>query len=47
MAVRPRRASSRRHQESGTVRLGTSRVGLVFQEAFLFAESLRYNLTLG
>jgi len=33
--------------QSGTVRLGTSRVGLVFQEAFLFAESLRYNLTLG
>jgi len=33
--------------ESGTVRLGTTRVGLVFQEAFLFAESLRYNLTLG
>jgi ABC-type multidrug transport system fused ATPase/permease subunit len=29
------------------VRLGTRRVGLVFQEAFLFAESLRYNLTLG
>ena len=33
--------------DSGAVRLGTSRVGLVFQEAFLFAESLRYNLTLG
>ena len=33
--------------DSGTVRLGTTRVGLVFQEAFLFAESLRYNLTLG
>ena len=33
--------------QSGAVRLGTSRVGLVFQEAFLFAESLRYNLTLG
>lgn len=32
---------------SGEVRIGTSRVGLVFQEAFLFAESLRYNLTLG
>ena len=32
---------------SGDVRIGTSRVGLVFQEAFLFAESLRYNLTLG
>jgi ABC-type multidrug transport system fused ATPase/permease subunit len=32
---------------SGKVRIGTSRVGLVFQEAFLFAESLRYNLTLG
>lgn len=32
---------------SGTVSLGTKRVGLVFQEAFLFAESLRYNLTLG
>jgi ABC-type multidrug transport system fused ATPase/permease subunit len=32
---------------SGEVRLGTRRVGLVFQEAFLFAESLRYNLTLG
>jgi len=29
------------------VRLGTKHVGLVFQEAFLFAESLRYNLTLG
>ena len=33
--------------KSGTIRLGTTRVGLVFQEAFLFAESLRYNLTLG
>lgn len=33
--------------DSGEVRLGTTRVGLVFQEAFLFAESLRYNLTLG
>lgn len=33
--------------DSGAVRLGTDRVGLVFQEAFLFAESLRYNLTLG
>jgi len=32
---------------SGSVALGTKRVGLVFQEAFLFAESLRYNLTLG
>ena len=32
---------------SGTVGLGTRNVGLVFQEAFLFAESLRYNLTLG
>jgi ABC-type multidrug transport system fused ATPase/permease subunit len=32
---------------SGTVSLGTKRIGLVFQEAFLFAESLRYNLTLG
>jgi ABC-type multidrug transport system fused ATPase/permease subunit len=32
---------------TGTVGLGTKRVGLVFQEAFLFAESLRYNLTLG
>jgi ABC-type multidrug transport system fused ATPase/permease subunit len=32
---------------SGTISLGTQRVGLVFQEAFLFAESLRYNLTLG
>lgn len=32
---------------NGTVSLGTKRVGLVFQEAFLFAESLRYNLTLG
>jgi ABC-type multidrug transport system fused ATPase/permease subunit len=32
---------------SGEVRLGTRHVGLVFQEAFLFAESLRYNLTLG
>ena len=32
---------------SGEVRLGTKHVGLVFQEAFLFAESLRYNLTLG
>lgn len=32
---------------SGTVLLGTHRVGLVFQEAFLFAESLRYNLGLG
>ena len=32
---------------SGTLGLGTRRVGLVFQEAFLFAESLRYNLTLG
>lgn len=32
---------------SGTVACGTHRVGLVFQEAFLFAESLRYNLTLG
>jgi len=33
--------------KNGTVRLATGRVGLVFQEAFLFAESLRYNLTLG
>lgn len=33
--------------DSGEVRLGAKRVGLVFQEAFLFAESLRYNLTLG
>ena len=32
--------------DSGEVRLGSRRVGLVFQEAFLFAESLRYNLTL-
>lgn len=32
---------------SGTVACGTRRVGLVFQEAFLFAESLRYNLALG
>jgi ABC-type multidrug transport system fused ATPase/permease subunit len=32
---------------TGEVRLGTRRVGLVFQEAFIFAESLRYNLTLG
>lgn len=32
---------------SGSVSLGTRRVGLVFQEAFLFAESLRYNLGLG
>jgi ABC-type multidrug transport system fused ATPase/permease subunit len=32
---------------SGEVRIGTSRVGLVFQETFLFAESFRYNLTLG
>lgn len=31
----------------GRVRLGTKNVGLVFQEAFLFAESLRYNLALG
>ena len=31
----------------GQVRLGTKNVGLVFQEAFLFAESLRYNLALG
>ena len=31
----------------GQVRLGTKKVGLVFQEAFLFAESLRYNLALG
>ena len=31
----------------GLVRLGTKNVGLVFQEAFLFAESLRYNLALG
>ena len=31
----------------GQVRLGTRNVGLVFQEAFLFAESLRYNLALG
>jgi len=31
----------------GDLSVGTSRVGLVFQEAFLFAESLRYNLTLG
>jgi len=31
----------------GVVSLDTTRVGLVFQEAFLFAESLRYNLTLG
>ena len=29
------------------MRLGTKNVGLVFQEAFLFAESLRYNLALG
>jgi ABC-type multidrug transport system fused ATPase/permease subunit len=33
--------------DAGEVRLGVARVGLVFQEAFLFAESLRYNLTLG
>lgn len=33
--------------DTGEVRIGTTRVGLVFQEAFLFAESLRYNLTLG
>ena len=33
--------------KNGTVRLATGRVGLVFQEAFLFAESMRYNLTLG
>ena len=32
---------------AGQVRLGTKHVGLVFQEAFLFAESLRYNLALG
>ena len=32
---------------SGSLALGTTKVGLVFQEAFLFAESLRYNLTLG
>ena len=32
---------------AGSVALGTTRIGLVFQEAFLFAESLRYNLTLG
>lgn len=32
---------------TGQVRLGTKHVGLVFQEAFLFAESLRYNLALG
>lgn len=32
---------------SGMVGVGTRHVGLVFQEAFLFAESLRYNLTLG
>lgn len=31
----------------GRVRLGTKNAGLVFQEAFLFAESLRYNLALG
>ena len=31
----------------GQVRLGTKNAGLVFQEAFLFAESLRYNLALG
>ena len=31
----------------GQVRLGTRNAGLVFQEAFLFAESLRYNLALG
>ena len=31
----------------GQVSLGTKKVGLVFQEAFLFAESLRYNLALG
>jgi len=31
----------------GTVACGTRRIGLVFQEAFLFSESLRYNLTLG
>ena len=33
--------------QTGTVQLGTRKVGLVFQEAFLFAESLRYNLLLG
>jgi len=32
---------------SGSLSVGTKKVGLVFQEAFLFAESLRYNLTLG
>lgn len=32
---------------TGSLTLGTRKVGLVFQEAFLFAESLRYNLTLG
>ena len=31
----------------GQVRLGSRNVGLVFQEAFLLAESLRYNLALG
>lgn len=33
--------------KSGQVHRATRHVGLVFQEAFLFAESLRYNLTLG
>jgi ABC-type multidrug transport system fused ATPase/permease subunit len=32
---------------AGRVGLATPRVGLVFQEAFLFADSLRFNLTLG
>lgn len=32
---------------TGTIAVPKSRVGLVFQEAFIFADSLRYNLTLG
>ena len=32
---------------SGSMVIGTTKVGLVFQEAFLFSESLRYNLSLG
>lgn len=32
---------------SGSVAVASSRVGLVFQEPFLFADTLRFNLTLG
>ena len=32
---------------AGRVASGASRTGLVFQEPFLFADTLRYNLTLG